>query len=286
MENKPCSRIPTPLVLHRLDTLSFESSPLKKVLVVANVSAGKSTLINAITGVRTCKTANLACTTNLKYIFNKNHEDGFTYFSSSEKKYQYTYYLDSLKTENASHIAFHFNSSLSDTNICLIDTPGVNDSHNSNNGRTTLEAIRQNQYDVLLFIANAKNFGTDDDKKLLHKIVKHCKKPVVFILNQLDCFKQSEDSIEKMITDFSNDMVKMGVNSPIIAPVSAKAALLMKRNPNELDDDDSSELDLLKKRFSRPYYNLQAYTTNNTHPSITSATGIDNLELLIKNLTP
>src|SRR5699024_3535827 len=47
------------------------------IMVTANMSAGKSTFINALTGKYVCLSQNMACTSKVHYIINKAFEDGF-----------------------------------------------------------------------------------------------------------------------------------------------------------------------------------------------------------------
>ena len=55
---------------------SFLERPLSRILFVATVSAGKSTLINAICGHNVCKAMNMACTKQVRNVFNNVIDDG------------------------------------------------------------------------------------------------------------------------------------------------------------------------------------------------------------------
>ena len=55
-----------------------ENKPIR-VIVTANMSAGKSTLLNALIGKKVNKTQNDACTAEIHNIVNKPYEDGFCY---------------------------------------------------------------------------------------------------------------------------------------------------------------------------------------------------------------
>ena len=52
-------------------------TPNLQVMITATMSAGKSTLVNALTGHRLCKTQNLACTQKIHAITGKAFEDGY-----------------------------------------------------------------------------------------------------------------------------------------------------------------------------------------------------------------
>ena len=57
----------------------FISGEMKNILVTANMSAGKSTLLNSIIGKKVNKTQNDACTAKTHYLLNKAFEDTLSY---------------------------------------------------------------------------------------------------------------------------------------------------------------------------------------------------------------
>lgn len=281
--NIESKKIPEILIEHRRQNLRFENKPLKRVLVVANISSGKSTLINALVGRNVCKSANMACTDTLKYIYNKCNSDGFSVVNQGNGTIgYYSQYENCFFSIN--HVAFHFNSTMSDASICLIDTPGANNSEIHKHREITTNAIVQNNYDLLLFVSNGRYYGTTDDKKLLDIIVNECKKPVVFVLNQLDTFNPKEDSIDRMLSYFRSDLQKIGIREPVLCPVSATAAFLMKQSEVSLDEEDKEDLARYKERFSRPFFDLPSFITHIKSENALEATGIYYLEKIIKSI--
>ena len=282
-QNIENNKIPAVLIEHRRQNLRFENKPLKRVLVVANISSGKSTLINALVGRNVCKSANMACTDTLRYIFNKRNSDGFSIVNPKNGTIGYYPHYDTCFL-SANHVAFHFNSTISDESICLIDTPGANNSEIHKHREITTNAIKHNNYDLLLFISNSRYYGTTDDKKLLDIIAKDCKKPVVFVLNQLDAFKPKEDSVERMLSYFKLDLQKIGIREPVLCPVSATAAFLMKQAEVSLDEEDKEDLARYKEKFSRPFFDLPSSITHIKSENALEATGIYYLEKIIKSI--
>lgn len=278
------NRIPNILMEHRRQNLRFENEPMKRVLVVANISSGKSTLINALVGKNVCKSANMACTDKLRYIYNKNNTDGFSIVNIKDRTIDYHSDYDKDRILEANHVAFHYNSTLSDTCICFIDTPGANNCEIQTHRDITLQAIKSNNYDILLFVSNSRYYGTTDDKRLLDIIAKNCQKPILFVLNQLDVFKQKEDSIERMISYFRFDLQKIGIRNFYICPVSATAAFLLKHAEEVMDEDDKDERRRIEKKFSLSYYDLPFYVTNKRSSNCLESTGINNLEEIIKKI--
>ena len=272
-------KIPDVLLSHRNCNINFSNKPLKKVLVVANVSAGKSTLINALVGYRLNKAKTTACTDRLSYLFNKPQSDGISVYTGNNI-FVYKEQIDSACGENWQYAGLHFNSFLSLSNVCLIDTPGVNNSMNLQHGNLTQQAIETEDYDVVIYVANCQYLGTNDEKGLLQTLIKKSRKPIIYVLNQLDRFKPSEDSIYETLSDFRNDLIRYGERSPMIIPVSAYAGLLEKLGYDNMDEEEQYEFKLLKKKFTNGFFDLNSYIGEASH-SLLDKTGITTLETTI-----
>lgn len=97
----------------------------KKIIFTANMSAGKSTIINAVIGKRIAKTALEVCTGNISYIYNKPFEDGHILLSCDG----YTINADieevlSNSCDKERYISSYFNFiDKNNSRLCLIDTP-------------------------------------------------------------------------------------------------------------------------------------------------------------------
>lgn len=249
----------------------------KRVLFVANVSAGKSTLINAISGVRYCPSSNLPCTSSVHYLFNK--EDSFETIYLKGGEYgevsePHRFDFDS--------ISFGFQSSLCDAPICLIDTPGVNNSEDIKHSTKTYSVIEKNDYDLLLYISNAKYFDTSDERIALSTILSKCKKPFLFALNQLDSFDPEQDSISEMLEKYSKMLVEIGFRKPNIIPVSGYAKLLLDKPDSELGETDILNKKYFEQIFSMPYFDLPSYLK----VEMKDKTGVNLLECnIIKQLS-
>lgn len=252
----------------------FARQPEKRILITANMSAGKSTLINAIIGKRVVRTAQEACTAKLSYVFNKPLEDDSIHLRTPKLKLNITYHdLINKESSNGSQIASYFRlftHSVSPIRLCLIDTPGVNSAINMDHGKRTRYALLHEQYDKLIYVLNANQLGTDDEIRYLKYISEHVPKhKIIFVLNKVDTFKSTDDSITASIKRVQNDLIQLGFEHPIIYPVSAYFALLLKmKQHNEfMTEDEQDEYDYYVKKFSRPEFDLSRYV----HPSITSA---------------
>ena len=213
--------------------LNFIMKQPSKMLVTANMSAGKSTVINALVGKRIVKTQNMVCTSKLHYIYNKAFEDGFNY------KIDGDVYLDAdselllnnsiANSSNVIAVSTYFRSYALDKPFCLIDTPGVNYSGNSSHREITQNAVLQKEYDKLVYVMNAEYLGTSDEYKYLKFIADNVKdREIIIVINKLDRFNQSEDSIPASLKMIWSDLSKIGLTNFILCPVSAYAGLLAK----------------------------------------------------------
>lgn len=280
------SNIPAELLKHRTVDIEFWNKPLKKVLVVATMSAGKSTLINALIGNKINKVASTVCTNKVRLVYNKPLDEG-AMLECAGPRYVYTESHKMAQHDSVENVCVHFQSILGNEHLSLIDTPGVNFNGDHSHGEMTRNAVKANDYDLLLFVSNATQFLTDDDANILEFVIRNCKKKIIFCLNQCDRFKPKDDSIIEMVDVWKHKLSALGNKSPNIVVISAFCALLLKESENKiaLTEDEELYLELMKVKFEREYYHLDKYCTNSILEVKASAelkhTGILNLETLI-----
>lgn len=265
------------VVTHKQNNESIFSKREKRILVVANVSAGKSTLINSLIGCRMNRTKTTACTDRLVSIHNKCLKDGLTH-KDLNGSYSYFKNLQEVNRDEIHEIAFTFNSSLNKEQICFIDTPGINNSEDSNHRRITENAITSGDYDAIMYVSNSQYVGTNDEHNLLKLLKSKVKKPILFVLNQLDNFIPEEDSIAKMMNDYKSDLLRIGFNNPIIVPVSACAACLFRFGADELTNTEKRKFKTLNEIFDNEYYDFPKYIEEGKSKNKLSMTGIISLE--------
>ena len=248
----------------------FASQPLMRIMVTANMSAGKSTLINALVGKPLMRTAQEATTANLCYIYNKAFEDNRLHLLASPPNLDAT--VDDLrnieKTSETSLAAYFRTTGHSQKRICLIDTPGVNFALNSSHGDLTRNAITEGMYDMLIYVLDATKIAKDDEIKYLQYVHENVpNEKVIFVLNKLDCFKSVDDSISASIDGVKADLVKIGFEDPAICPMSAYFSLLLKlkQHGEELDEDDQEVYDYYVNKFRKPEYDLSKYYSDKDH---------------------
>ena len=280
-------KLPDALKQHREISQTFVNKKIKRILIVATMSAGKSTLVNALVGKGIRQVRSTACTNKIHYIYNKSAKEGAMTFSD-DKRLFYTNDHSLLLSESIHSIGINFASSLSEQRICLIDTPGVNYNGDKSHRELTLKAIRENKYDTLLLVMNAQQLAINDEKDLIEYIGKYCKQKIVGVLNQCDAFKTSRDSISVALETCQQMMHENNIKPSIIIPISAYTAYLC-RQASELgehmDEEEAFELQLILKKMSKPYYNLPSYIPGIPKDikidSVLERSGIPYLEYLI-----
>lgn len=244
-----------------------------RIVFTANMSSGKSTIINAIIGKKVTRTAQEVCTGNVSYIFNKSFEDERVHLAND--KITINAESDELLAndwEDEKYIASYFNliNELSNP-LCLIDTPGVNSSMNRQHGRITKNTLKEQEYDIVVHVLNAQQLGTEEEVSHLRWIKNNIQnRIVIFALNKLDIFKANEDDIESSISLVKTDLEKIGFDNPIICPVSARFAFLIKQKKLgvQLSEDENDEYDFYVKKFNKPAYDLSRfYPMNSTNPN-------------------
>ena len=248
---------------------NFVEQPEIRTLITANMSAGKSTLINALIGKPVTRTSQEACTANLCFLFNKPFEDRSVHLLASPLNLNATHLdLMSVEKTSVSYVASYFRALVQPkTRICFIDTPGVNSSMNREHGKLTKRTLVEEKYDKIIYILNANKLGTDEEIKYLKFIYENtAKDKIIFVLNKLDDFRSNEDSITESIDGVREDLIELGYENPVICPISAYFALLlkMKLNDEPFTEDEQDVFDLYKKKFSKAEYDLSRYSNGTT----------------------
>lgn len=246
------------------NNLDYFDKKQKKIIFTANMSSGKSTVINALVGKKITKTAQEACTGNICYIYQNSFNDGRIHVSKPEFNFN-AQTQDLLHNDWLSEIYYSTDFRIMNEinyNICCIDTPGVNSSMNPEHRKLTLAALKNASYDIIVYILSANSLGTEEEIRHLKWIKENMSnKNIVFVLNKLDTFNAQEDSVEESINNVRTDLLNIGFEKPVICPISAYFAFLLKRKygGEELNDDELDEIELYCKKFKKPQYDISSY---------------------------
>lgn len=223
---------------------AFENikSAVFPVHVIATMSSGKSTLINALLQRKLMPAKNQACTAMITEIID-NDRDTFAakaYDNDDNCLAEVSEFtLEAAKQLNEDNEIFRVvvegNIPFLDARdmaLSLVDTPGPNNSQNSGHKNTTYQAINSDSNNLILYVLNGTNLGVNDDAELLDYVADIIRKTgklgrdrFLFVINKMDGFNPEEESIEAVINEAKEYLQKHGIDDPQIFPCSAYTAL-------------------------------------------------------------
>lgn len=251
-----------------------------EVNVVATMSAGKSTLINALLRQKLMPAKQEACTATITEIKDNDADHFMAKVYDSNGNLIQTYpelsfeIMDSLNSNpEVSKIRAEGNIpfvTAEDVSLVLVDTPGPNNSRNSEHKAATYRMLSESSKTVVLYILNGTQFGVEDDSTLLSYVAdsmkvggKQSRDRFIFVINKLDDFKKNDDNIEKTITDVHDYLHDNGIENANIYPASALTALAIRTTLAESDDDDDDDVYEAKgkvRKFNRnPEMHFETY---------------------------
>lgn len=252
------------------------------VYVVATMSSGKSTLINAMLGRDLLPAANEATTatiariidnesTNGRFIakrFNRNmssvEQDDNVNLETLEK---WNRLSDTKKIDIEGNIvAIKERDSV---RLVLTDTPGPNNSQDEEHQLTTMGFIQDSKRNpLILYVLNASQLGTNDDRNLLGLVAeamrkggKQSKDRFIFVINKMDVFdpEKGEDipSVLKRVNEY---LISNGIPNPQVYPVSANLTRLIRKPQDVHTRKERGEYMAMADLFSEePSMNLLQY---------------------------
>lgn len=233
-----------------------------EVNVVATMSSGKSTLINALLGQQLMPAANEATTATIVKIVDtdQNHFSAIGYDKSGNKvKVIEKVTLEDMKALNddlkVSEVIIKgkidFVSSAG-MKLVLVDTPGPNNSRDKRHEEMTYKMIADSDKSLVLYVMNGQQLGINDEKIFLDYVCQNMKKGgkqsrerFIFAVNKMDAFKpkdEGEDCIERALNSVKLGLEDRGIYNPNIFPVTAAAAL-----EKRIEDDEPMAIDNFRR---------------------------------------
>lgn len=274
------------------------------ILVTATMSAGKSTLINALAGRVIVPSKNEACTAKEFQIINKPYYDKYVSlkygqsFSLNVSKERIAQLNDS--SDKIVYLASFFD--LLGDNECffrIIDSPGVNAALHRDHKEAFKKIFEKGEFDKIVYVINAENSGTSDDALHMKSVIDNLNgKDIVFVVNKIDSLESEDDSVDELITHIREDIHKLGIPDPVICPLSAKDGLLLKQvcaDGSLLEErkvkrsvesvlDKFTEADFDLSRFYKHPYHINKAKYKGVDENIISAlnsTGLPSLENIL-----
>lgn len=223
--------------------------------VIATMSSGKSTLINALLRKKLMPSKNEACTATITEILDNDmetftavvyDEEDVVLQQISDLTYEIMNELND--DDNVHRIAATGNIPFLDaksTALMLVDTPGPNNSQNQAHKNTTYRAINSDANNLILYVLNGTQLSTNDDASLLSYVAEQIKRGgkqvrdrFLFVINKMDGFNPEEEDIEKAITAAKRYLASYGIEDPQIFPCSAYTALNIRTYLDGIDIDN------------------------------------------------
>lgn len=275
----PFEELQSPAVANAFE-LAFNE--LLEVNVVATMSAGKSTLINALLGRKLMPSKNGACTATITKI----QDDDDQIFKAT------AYGAD--KTEIAHYCALDYKTMASlnrkpevseiqvfgdipfvkseEVSLVLIDTPGPDNARDKRHGLVTAKALDQSSKMLVLFVMNGTKLHDEAQDAFLRKIAKsmsvggkQSRERFLFVINKMDDYDDEDDDIaNETIPDTIKYLEDMGIENPNVFPAAAGPALLIRRYLNSHDESARGKLyedlePILKKMTRQQQLHLEKY---------------------------
>ncbi|UTC95610.1 hypothetical protein E4N85_07675 [Treponema denticola] len=245
-------------------------STTEDIGVVATMSSGKSTLINAMLGQELLPARNEATTAIVAKIHNNDSQktfsvkaydnDGQLIEDSNTATLSILEKLNSNK--NLSVIELYGDIPNIDEfgmDVVLNDTPGPNNSATDEHKAHTYSLLNSDFKPMILYVFNATQLRTNDDNTLLNDVSKKINMPgtqskdrFLFVLNKADTLDPGKgETVEKAISDLTEYLSEHNIREPQIFPVSAQLAkvIRMKKNNLHLSEDEEDFLDSKVKRI-------------------------------------
>lgn len=230
-----------------------------EVNVVATMSAGKSTLINALLRQKLMPAKQEACTATITEIKDNDGEcfmakvydaNGNLIQTYPELSFEIMEALNSnpevSKIRAEGNIPF---VSAEDVALVLVDTPGPNNSRDPEHKAATYRMLSESSKTVVLYILNATQLAVNDDYNLLSHVAdsmkvggKQSRDRFIFVVNKLDDFKKGEDSVDAAIAKVRDYLRDNDIENANIYPASALTALNIRTILAESDDDDNDDV--------------------------------------------
>lgn len=243
-----------------IDSFKQATSAQFCINVVATMSAGKSTLINALLGKKLMPMAQMATTATIVRIIASNSE----YFSAIAKNQKDE---EVAREENISYEtmkAWNSDERISSIDIygpipcvnnvgmrlVLIDTPGPNNSRDERHKAMTYGMLESSEKSLVLFVINATTEGTDDESALMDYVSecmknggKQSRDRYIFAVNKLDTYDPENDSVAEVLAAVKKTLDKRDIVEPNLFPAAALPCL-------QIRDKE------IKKRELRSYESL------------------------------
>ncbi len=240
-----------------------------EVCVVATMSAGKSTVINAMLGKELMPSKAGACTATITRIKDMDQQ-GDSFRAEVYRKGKLSETLEELdysamerlnEDDTVDEVRVYGNMpfvSSDELSLVLVDTPGPNNARDDSHEEVQQNALGKSSKALVLYIMT-NEYGTDDDEITLRRVAntmsvggKQSKDRFLFVVNKMDRRNKNDGSTEETLDQVREYLKTQGINNPNLFPVAALPALNMRRMEKEkVDEDIEEETEFLIRKLNR-----------------------------------
>lgn len=245
------------------------------VIVAATMSAGKTSLINALLGNEILFSANEAATATLTRItHNRNLRqriEGVSYTQQGECHERSNNVQSATLRQWNDHQAVKYidldcriDSLRKTTNpLVIYDTPGPNNSQDASHKALLDTALTLPGKKLLVYVLNATQLATQDDKQLLleikNSLAQASSNQIIFILNKVDQLDDERgETIELFLEKTRDYLEQTGYSRPVIIPAMMQTSLIAKKvlSRKSITRNQKHRLQTELQRFRENKFNL------------------------------
>lgn len=252
------------------------------VNVIATMSSGKSTLINALLGQDLLPAKNAACTASIIRLIDHPHQAQITgerrdaqrqsleYHPDVDKKLIEAWNMDEDTHFIDIHLPIGSRTGNEQVRLVIIDTPGPNNASDATHAKIMESVLANDALSMVLYVINATQMSTEDDQRLLTAVKtaiaqggRQLLDRFVFLVNKIDGLDLEEgENIEETLTSAKRYLQSNGIETNRIFPISAEWAKLARMSlaGHNLSSKQRDSFDSAKRRvLNEPEWQLNQY---------------------------
>lgn len=249
--------------------------PEYEVAVLATVSNGKTTFINALLGKNVLPTQNMACTAKLVKIKDNDRVKQMKVMlekfdgSTRRLKEQEIDFQKLNSDKNVKSIIIEDdikNIRNIKKKLLLVDTPGVNNSEDNTHKKITEDYLINLNEGLIIYVLNVEQLTIHDNNQLLQFVKKNLETKenmeILFILNKVDSVdNEKEGDMNSIVMHAVRFLEDNGFKSPKVIPVSSYAAVLFNEviAGHQLSRLETNKFRAAYELFKDESFNMEKY---------------------------